>query len=206
MLRVMGRANSINVQKVMWCCAELELAVERVDIGGPFGGNREPEYLKKNPNGLVPTLEDGDFVLWESHSIVRYLAEAYGGEAWFPADGQRRALASQWMDWGLSALHPPMTAIYWALVRTPPEERDAEALGAARDKVAALLAILDSRLAANAYVTGNQPSMADIALGSYPYRWFTLPLERPALKNLEAWYGRLKERAAYRDNVMLPLT
>ena len=80
MLRVLGRANSINVQKVMWCCAELGLAVERVDIGGPFGGNREPEYLEKNPNGLVPTLEDGDFVLWESHSIVRYLAGTYGGE------------------------------------------------------------------------------------------------------------------------------
>ncbi len=206
MLKVLGRASSINVQKVMWCCAELELAVERVDIGGPFGGNRDPDYLEKNPNGLVPTLEDGDFVLWESNSIMRYIAETYGGEAWFPTDGQRRALANQWMDWSLSAMHPPMTAIYRALVRTTPEDRDTEALGAARDKAAGLMAILDSRLAANAYVAGDQPSMADIALGGYPYRWYTLPLERPPLKNLEAWYGRLQERAAYRDHVMLPLT
>ncbi|MFQ5619680.1 MAG: glutathione S-transferase family protein [Rhodospirillales bacterium] len=206
MLKVLGRANSINVQKVMWCCAELELAVERVDIGGPFGGNREPAYLRKNPNGLVPTLEDGDFVLWESHSIVRYLAGTYGDEPWFPADGQKRALASQWMDWVLSALHAPMTAVYRALVRTPPGERDMDAVGVAWDKVGALMAILDSRLAETAYVTGDQPSMADIALGGYPYRWFTLPLERPALDNLEAWYGRLRDRAAYRDTVMLPLT
>ncbi len=206
MLKVLGRANSINVQKVMWCCAELELAVERVDVGGAFGGNTEPEYLEKNPNGLIPTLEDGDFVLWESNSIVRYIAGTYGGEPWFPADERQRALASQWMDWSLSALHAPMIVVFRALVRTPPGDRDMDAVGAAWDKVAALMAILESRLAANAYVIGDVPSMADIVLGSYAYRWFTLPLERPTLNNLEAWYGRLKERAAYRDNVMLPLT
>ena len=127
MLKILGRATSINVQKVMWCAAELGIEVDRVDIGGPHGGNDTPEYLGKNPNGLVPTLEDDDFVLWESNSIVRYLAETRGQAHWFPAEATGRALVSQWMDWYLTRLHPPMTVIFWGQVRTAPEDRDHEA-------------------------------------------------------------------------------
>ena len=124
MLKILGRPTSINVQKVMWCAAELGIEVNRVDIGGPHGGNDTPEYLAKNPNGLVPTLEDGDFVLWESNAIVRYLAETQGQAPWFPAEANGRALASQWMDWYLTIMHPPMMVIFLTLIRTAPEDRD----------------------------------------------------------------------------------
>ena len=206
MLKILGRASSINVQKVMWLIAELGLEVERVDIGGPFGGNDQPDYLAKNPMGRVPTLEDGDLVIFESHSIVRYIAEAYGADPWYPADGHRRAVASQWMDWTLAHLHPHMTVIYKGLVRTQPEKRDNDAIENARRQAADMLAILDRRLAGAPYLTGDDPTMGDIALGPYAYRWFNLELERPAADNLRAWYDRLAARPAFRDHVMLPLS
>jgi glutathione S-transferase len=206
MLKILGRASSINVQKVMWLTAELGLEVERVDIGGPFGGNDQPDYLAKNPMGRVPTLEDGDLVIFESHSIVRHIAEAYGGDPWYPADPHQRAVASQWMDWTLAHLHPHMTVIYKGLVRTPPEERDVDAIEDARRQAADMLAILDRRLAGSPYLTGDDPNMGDIALGAYAYRWFNLELERPAADNLRAWYDRIAARPAFRDHVMLPLS
>ena len=134
MLRVLGRRTSVNVQKVMWLAAELDLEIERVDIGGPFGGNDDPDYLSKNPNGLVPTLEDGDFILWESHSILRYISEKYGRSPWSPEDETGRALASQWMDWYLTKLHPHMTVIFWQLIRTAPEDRDVDAVALAGER------------------------------------------------------------------------
>ena len=206
MLKILGRASSINVQKVMWLTAELGLEVERVDIGGPFGGNDQPDYLAKNPMGRVPTLEDGDLVIFESHSIVRHIAEAYGADPWYPADRRHRAVANQWMDWTLAHLHPHMTVIYKGLVRTPPEKRDNDAIENARRQAADMLGIVDKRLAGGPYLTGDDPNMGDIALGAYAYRWFNLELERPAADNLRAWYDRLAARPAYRDHVMLPLT
>ena len=127
MLKILGRSSSINVQKVMWCAAELGAEVERIDIGGKYGGNDTPEYLGLNPNGLVPTMEDGEVVLWESNTIVRYLAETRGSPPWFATDAAGRGLASQWMDWYLTRLHPPMTVIFMGQVRTAPEDRDREA-------------------------------------------------------------------------------
>ena len=206
MLKILGRASSINVQKVMWLIAELGLEVERVDIGGPFGGNDQPDYLAKNPMGLVPTLEDGDLVIFESHSIVRYIAEAYGADPWYPADLHRRAVASQWMDWTLAHLHPHMTVIYKGLVRTPPEKRDNDAIENARRQAADMLGIVDRRLAERPYLTGDDPTMGDIALGPYAYRWFNLELERPPADNLRAWYDRFAARPAFGDHVMLPLS
>ena len=206
MLKILGRASSINVQKVMWLIAELGLEVERVDIGGPFGGNDQPDYLAKNPMGLVPTLEDGDLVIFESHSIVLHIAEAHGADPWYPADRRRRAVASQWMDWTLAHLHPHMTVIYKGLVRTPPEKRDNDAIEDARRQAADMLGILDRRLAGGPYLTGDDPTMGDIALAPYAYRWFNLELERPPADNLRAWYDRLAARPAFRDHVMLPLS
>ncbi len=205
MLKVLGRKTSINVQKVMWLTGEMGLEVERVDIGGPFGGNDTPEYLAKNPNGLVPTLEDGDFVLWESNSICRYLTEKYGASPWAPQDATGRALASQWMDWYITKLHPPMTVIFWALIRTAPEGRDMDAVNAAVGQAAELWALLDAQLAGADFVTGDEPTIADIPAGCGVNRWYAMEVDRPALKNLEAWHGRLKDRAAYQDHVIMPL-
>ncbi len=205
-MRILGRATSINVQKTVWMCAELGLAIERVDVGGSFGGNDQPEFLAKNPNGLVPVLEDGDFVLWESHSIVRYLAETQGGEPWYPKDVRRRALANQWMDWTLATLIPTFNPMFLQLIRTPPEKRDNAFV--ARQKTASerLFRILDAQLAKSAFVIGDQPTMADIPLGAAVYRWLHLPIERPALTHVQNYFKRLSERPAYRQHVMLPLT
>lgn len=205
-MRILGRATSINVQKTVWMCAELGLPIERVDVGGSFGGNDRPEFLAKNPNGLVPVLEDGDFVLWESHSIVRYLAETRGGDPWFPKDVRRRAQANQWMDWALATLIPTFNPMFLQLIRTPPERRDNAFV--ARQKAASepLFRILDAQLAKSDFVIGDQPTMADIPLGAAVYRWLHLPIERPALTHVQNYFKRLSERPAYRQHVMLPLT
>ncbi len=206
MLKVLGRPNSVNVQKVMWLCGELGLEVDRVDVGGPFGGNDQPGYLARNPTGLIPTLEDGDFVLWESNTIVRYIAEAYGDDQWFPADRGRRAHASQWMDWYIASVHAPMTVLFRQLIRTSPEDQDAGAIEKARRQAANLWGILDGHLAGQDYLTGDQPAMGDIPAGAAVYRWFTMDIDRPEAPNLRAWYNRLNARPPYREHVMLPLT
>jgi len=207
MIRILGRASSINVQKVMWCADELGTKVERVDVGGKFKGNDTPEYLAKNPMGLVPTMEDGDFVLWESNAIVRYLADVAGKAPWQPADAKGRGLASQWMDWYLTAMHPPMTAIFIQLIRTEPAKRDAKALADATDKAAKLWTMVDGQLAKRAYLTGNDISIGDIPAGCSANRWYALDVKRPKLANLEAWLGRLKQRPAFQKHVAaIPLT
>jgi glutathione S-transferase len=205
-LRIWGRSNSINVQKVLWCCEELDVLYHRVDVGGPFGGNREPEYLRLNPNGLVPTISDGGFVLWESNAIVRYLAAKHGTGTLCPEDLAERADADRWMDWQLGTLWASFRPAFIGLVRTPPEERDRAHIAAAINETAGSLALLDTHLAGRDYVTGPSLTMADIPLGVTAYRWFTLDIERPAMPNLEAWYERLRARGPYRATVMSPLS
>lgn len=205
-MRILGRATSINVQKVVWMCAELGLKPERVDIGGPFGGNDRPDFLAKNPNGLVPVLEDGDFVLWESHSIVRYLAETVGGEPWYPKDVRRRALANQWMDWTLATLIPTMNPIFLQLIRTAPEQRDIAFVERQKTASERLFRMLDAQLSRSAYVIGDQLTMADIPMGAAVYRWLHVPIERPQLAHVERYFKALSDRPAYRQHVMLPLT
>ncbi len=206
MLRIWGRSNSINVQKVLWCCEELDVPYHRVDVGGPFGGNREPEYLRLNPNGLVPTISDGGFVLWESNAIVRYLAARHGMGTLCPEDLAERADADRWMDWQLGTLWANFRPAFIGLIRTPPEKRDPADIATAIGKTAESWAILDAHLTDRDYVTGLSLTMADIPLGAAAYRWFSLDIERPPMPNLEAWYERLCARAPYRANVMLPLS
>ncbi len=182
------------------------LAFERVDIGGPFGGNREPEYLALNPNGLVPTIEDDGFVLWESNSIVRYLAAKHEDGGLWPAEPRRRADADRWMDWQSCTVGPAMVAVFQGLIRTPPDKRDAAKIEAARKDWAAMWTILDAHLADRDHVAGGAFSVADIPLGIMAYRWFTLAIEREEFAHLAAWYQRLCERPPFREHVMLPLS
>jgi len=205
-LRIWGRSNSINVQKVLWCCEELDVSYHRVDVGGPFGGNREPGYLRLNPNGLVPTISDGGFVLWESNAIVRYLAARHGMGTLCPEDLAERADADRWMDWQLGTLWASFRAAFVGLIRTPPDKRDRANIARAIRKTAGNLDLLDAHLAGRDYVTGPSLTMADIPLGVTAYRWFTLDIERPAIPNLEAWYERLRARGPYRAIVMSPLS
>jgi glutathione S-transferase len=206
MLKVWGRRNSINVQKVLWCCAELDVPFERVDLGGPFGGNTDPDYLRLNPNGLVPTISDEGFVLWEANVIVRYLAAKHGAGSLWPGDLSVRADADRWMDWQMGTLWAAMRPVFVGLVRTRPEERDRTSIEAARKETAETWRILDSHLADRDYVTGSSFTMGDIPLGATAYRWLQLEVEGPPLPNVRAWYERLCERPGFRAHVMLPLS
>jgi glutathione S-transferase len=204
MLKILGRNTSSNVQKVLWCCDEIGIPFEREDVGGPFGKNREPEYLAMNPNGLVPTVIDDGFTMWESNSIVRYLA-AKSESPLYPADLQQRSLMERWMDFELSKVSRFMVTVFIGLTRTPPEERDHDAINAAIASWTDAMLIMDRHLANQDYLGGSAFSIADIPLGPITYRWLNMGFERPAAPNVEAWYQRLGERAAYREHVMIPL-
>jgi glutathione S-transferase len=207
MLKIWGRNTSSNVQKAMWAVGELGLAHERIDVGGAFGGNKEPKYLAMNPNGLVPTLEEDDgFLLWESNSIVRYLAGKHGGTL-RPSDAKTRALANQWMDWQLSVVGPAITPAFWGLIRTPPEKRDHAAIAGSQQKTTDAMNMLEQRLGKSAYVAGEAFSMGDIPVGVMAYRFRQLVPDRPAMPNLERWYAAIAKRQAFHDHVgSVPLT
>ena len=206
MLKVWGRKNSANVQKVMWAIGELKLPHERIDIAGAFGKNCEAPYLALNPNGLVPTLEDGDLVLWESNTIVRHLARAHGKGSLEPADPKARARASQWMDWQLSVLGPAIHETFWGLVRTAPEKRNLAAIETSKKRTTAAITILDAQLAKTAYVAGDEFSMGDIPVGIFGYRFHALVKERPPLPHFERWFAAISARPAFRDHILsMPL-
>ena len=207
MLKVWGRNTSSNVQKVMWVIGELGLEHERFDVGGAFGKNREPAYLNMNPNGLVPTLQDGDFMLWESNSIIRYLTRGHDGGKLEGANPKMTALANQWMDWQLSVLGPAITPAFWGLIRTPEDKRDLAAIAASQSKTIEAMKILDAQLGKTPYVAGDQFTMGDVPVGVMTYRLWQLVPERPELPNLKRWYAELQKRKAFKDAVeAVPLT
>ncbi len=207
MLRIYGRTNSVNVQKAMWCIGELAVDCERIDAGMEHGKNDEEWFLKLNPNGRVPLLQDGEFSLWESNSIVRYLCAKHDFGGLYPGVPEARAHAERWMDWQLSTLIRPVTIVFVNLVRTPVAQRDPKAVTTAAAEAQNALALLDHHLAAQPFVGGQQFSMGDIPLGTTVHRWLELPeLPRAPLPSLENWHTRLTERPAFRRHVMLPLS
>lgn len=205
MRRIWGRTSSVAVRKVLWAAEELGLAYERVDAGRQFGVVDTPEYRALNPNGRIPTLEEDGFVLWESHAIVRYLAATHGAGSLWPTDPRTRADADRWMDWA-NTLHAALRTVFVGLVRTPPEARDAAAIEASRAETGELLAIPEAALAGRPYVAGDTLTMGDIPLGCHVQLWMRLPIERPPLPHLEAWFARLTERPAFQRVVDLPLS
>jgi len=207
MLKIWGRASSSNVMKVLWLCDELGVAYERIDAGGAFGGTKEPAYLAKNPNALVPTIEEPDgFALWESNAILRYLCNSRAPDSpLYPRAPRERADVERWMDWQLSAINAPMTTIFFTYVRIPEPERDYAACAKARDAAERLWRIADERLAGRDFLCGGL-TLADIALGIYVHRWFALPIERAELRHLRAWHERMGRREPFRRHVAVPLT
>jgi glutathione S-transferase len=204
-LTVWGNADSVNVQKVLWCCEELGLQYRRIDAGRHFGVVGTPGFLAMNPNGLVPTIDDGGFVVWESNAIVRYLAAKHSAGTLWPTDPAARAGADRWMDWANSTLWPTMVPLFRAFMRTPPERRDPAAIEASRLETLQALRILDGQLEGTAYVGGDTFTMGDIAVGCAAWRWMALPVERPPLPGFERWFAVLAAREAYRKVVMVPL-
>ena len=208
MLTIWGRTNSVNVQKLLWCCDELGLPFERVDAGLQFGRVNDPDYRALNPNGQIPTLVDGSFVLWESNAILRYLAMQYGASSsLYPAAPQLRASIDRWLDWSLSTLAPAERPVFLTLVRTPPEQRDKEALAANLKTLIARWKVLDGHLQGRFHPEGDRFTIADIVLGAFAKRWFGVEgIDRPPMPSLERWYQRLTQRAGFKKYIDLPLT
>jgi glutathione S-transferase len=204
MIKVWGRVNSVNVKKVLWALDELGLPYERFDAGLQHGVVNTPEYRMMNPNGLVPTVDEDGFVIWESHTILRWLGDKYGKGVLRPMDLEPRIIANQWMDWAFT-FQGGVRDAFWNLIRTPADKRDLKAVEASRVKSAELAKILDAALADRMYVAGPF-SMGDIPIGCEVQRWMRLPIERPKLPNLEAWFERLCARPAFKKHVDIPLT
>lgn len=198
MLRILGKASSINVRKVLWTCAELQLPYEREDWGSGLRATDTPEFLALNPNAMVPVLVDGDFVLWESNAICGYLAGQYPRNGLLPSSLRERARVEQWMGWQATELNNAWRYVFMARVRHSPAHTDAAAIAAGEREWARQMAILDAQLArTGAFVCGDAFSLADIVLGLSVQRWFMTPLERPELPAVSAYYERLSERPAY---------
>lgn len=204
MIEVWGRTNSVNVQKVLWCLGELEVPFDRYDAGGLYGVNKEPDFLSRNPTGLVPLISDDGLDLWESNTIVRYLAARHGAGSLWPEDPADRALSEKWMDYQIGTVFPAFRGAVLGLIRTAPENRDPDKIAASVRTTADTLAVLDVHLEDCAYIAGDSLTVGDVALGSTVYRWLTLEIDRPPLPNLEAWHERLTHRPPYREHVMVP--
>ena len=205
MLKVWGRRSSFNVQKVLWLCDELGLAHDHVPAGGSFGGLDEPAFLALNPHGRVPVIQDGAVTVWESHTILRYLAARYSNGALWASDPADRARIDGWMDWSQTSLQPDfLNGEFWGYYRTPDAQRDWPAIHRSLDRCAAHFRLLDGILAGQPFLVGDRLSLADIPAGTSLYRYFELDIERPHLPYVLAWYQRLQQRPAYRAHVMVP--
>ena len=208
MLKIWGRNTSSNVQKVMWAIGEMKLPHQRIDVGGAFGKTKEPAYLAMNPNSLVPTLEEEDgFTMWESNSIVRYLAAKQQNRTLEPADPKTRARAQMWMDWQLSVMGPSITPVFWGLIRTPPEKRDPKAIEAGKEKTIIAAQMMDTQLGKTKFMADDEFSYGDIPVGIMIYRYMQLIPERPATPNLDRWYAAISSRPAFKEQIaVVPLS
>jgi glutathione S-transferase len=206
MITVWGNADSINVQKVLWTCEELALDYLRIDAGRHFGLVGTPAFRSLNPNGLVPTIDDDGFVVWESNTIVRYLAGRYARDGLLPIEPRARADAERWMDWTNSTLWPALLPLFRAFMRTPACERDLVRIEEQRMAALGTMRILEQHLTGRDYLGGAAFTVGDIAAGCAAWRWFALPIGREPLPHLQRWFDRLAERPAFRKVVMTPLT
>lgn len=205
MLKLWGRTNSLNVQKVLICLEEIGVSYERIDAGLHFGIVKSDAYKALNPNSVVPTLEDGDFVLWESNVIVRYLCSTYAADRFWPSETRRRARIEQWMDWQQTSANPPLTALFWGLVRAPGSSSQQD-LEKAHQRAEIVFQILEQHLAEHAYISGDHLGMADFCLAPGVHRWLNLPLERTHRPRIETYLARIMQRTSVQKFLVLPLT
>ena len=206
MLKIWGRMSSINVKKVVWTAQELGLDFQRTEAGGLFGVVKTPDYMTLNPNSLVPVIEDGDYVLWESNVIVRYLAAKHASGQMYPIDLRERFDAERWMDWQQTTLNPVSRPGFWQLIRTPPEQRNATLIAESNAAVEALMFTLDMHLAHRKFMVGERFTVADIPLACEVHRWFGLPQPRQSRPHIERWYASLRARQASTGVLDLALT
>ena len=207
-LRIWGRMSSLNVRKVVWCAQELALDFQRTEAGGQFGVVKTPEYEALNPNALVPVVQDGDYVLWESNVIVRYLCAKHSPGKLYPDLLAERFDAERWMDWQQTTLNKVSGGAFLQWVRVPVAERNDAAIAQSVTATEPLFALLDAHLATRRFMLGEQFTMADIPLGCEAHRWLNLPATeytRPSWPNVERWFADLKARSGARGVLDLPL-
>ncbi len=205
MLTVWGRRSSFNLQKVMWLVDELGIAHQHLEVGGKFGGLDTSEFLAMNPHGKVPVIDDNGNVVWESHTILRYLAARSGNESFWHEDLEQRSQSDRWMDWSQTTLQPDfLMGVFWGFYRTPEAQRNQTAIKIKIERCANHFRLLDSILSDRAFMLGNELTLADIPIGTSLYRYFNLEIDRPNIPHVEAWYERLQERPGYRNHVMVP--
>jgi glutathione S-transferase len=207
-LKIWGRKNSVNVQKVLWCLSELDLPYERIDAGMAFGRNHEPDYRAMNPNERVPTLVDGDYVLWESNSIMRYLTLAYRPDSpIYPQAPKRRAGVDRWLDWSLSTLQPVDRPVFWALVRTPVEKRDMVAIQKDVDAEAEQWEIVEAQLQDQRFLEGDDFTIADIVIGVFARRWLGVEgVRKPHFKQIDRWFAQFSGRPGFDQFLTGPMS
>jgi glutathione S-transferase len=204
MLHLWGRLSSINVRKVVLCAQVLGIELPRSDAGLTFGVVDTPDYRAANPNGLVPLLRDGDFTLWESNTIVRYLCAREG--KLYPANLQQRFNAERWMDWQQTTLNPAGSPGFKQWIRVAPAQRSAEVIAQSVAATEPLFALLDEHLSRQAFMAGDALTMADIPIACEVHRWWGLPQPRPAWPHLERWYAGWLALPASRGVLDLPLS
>lgn len=205
MIKVWGRESSSNVQAVMWCLAELNLDYSRLDAGFTYGVVDTQEYRAMNPNGRVPTLQDGDNTpIWESGAILRYLGNQYGDDPFWPSDPVERVRVDQWAEWAKINIALEFTSpVFWRVVRTPIGRRDQDAIDSAVSYLSRNLAIAEEQLSENLYLAGNDFSLADVQFAHTLYRYFDIDIERKRLPNLERYYSMISERVAFQQHVQV---
>lgn len=204
MLKIWGRRSAFNVQKVLWTLGECSLPHEQMDIGGSFGGLDDPGFLAMNPNGRIPVVVDGKTVIWESHSIIRYVAAKQAPGSLWPKSPAARSRADRWMDWMLASLQPAFMDLFWSYFRTPEAERDQSAVQEAMARCVRHFGVLEKVLSDQPFLAGRRFTMGDIPAGTALYRWYGMGLSVPKLPAVREWYERLTRRSAYREHVMVP--
>ncbi|QTF07442.1 glutathione S-transferase [Brenneria izadpanahii] len=198
MLKILGRASSINVRKVLWLCDELALPFHREEWGDGYKSPLEPEFLALNPNAMVPVIQEGDFTLWESNAILRYLANAHGGEWLYPQHPRARAPIDQWIDWQSAELNTSWRYAFMSLVRQSPAHQDPHLLAASSKDWSHTMSILNQQLERTGhYVAGKDFTLADIPIGLSVNRWYETPLDHPDYPAVRDYYERLSKRNGY---------
>lgn len=203
MIHLWGRRTSINVQKVMWVLAELKLDHERTDAGGSFGGLNDDAYIAINPHQKVPTLVDGDIVLWESNAIIRYLADAYGKDVIFGSTPAERGTSDMWMEWYQSSVYASFQTIFHQSVKLPHADRNPQILAQAQEAVYKQFGLFDSTLENRAFINGDHLTLGDVPIAACLYRYYTMDIERPDYPNIARYYDNLVQRPAYSNTVMI---
>lgn len=197
-IKIYGRPNSLNVQKVLWLAHELELSFEHILAGKEFGIVHTEAFLQLNPNGLIPVLQDEYTSIWESQIILRYLAEVYGKEKIWISHPQKRFQAEQWLDWYITSFLPQFSIIFYELVRTPHDKQRLDILPPIIETIEKQLLILEELLSKQPYISGQQFGIADIPLGLALHHWFNFDIQRKTHPHIEAWIQNIRERSSFK--------